>query len=109
MYSRMKGYLICQNKKVMRKVYRVEYSILLLGILIFNKMKKLCLRVEHYQHPKMTTAVMSNLEKFVEAKQINIEKHNPMWMNGILLVKKTNNAGVANFVICILNPCLLNA
>ena len=56
----------------------------------------------------MTTAVMSNLEKFVEAKQINIEKHNPMWMNGILLVKKTNNAGVANFVICILNPYLLN-
>ena len=56
----------------------------------------------------MTTAVMSKLEKFVEAKQINIEKHNLMWMNGILLVKKTNNAGVANFVICILNPHLLN-
>ena len=50
----------------------------------------------------MTTAVMSNVEKFVEAKQINIEKHNPMRMNGIQLAKKTNIASIANSVIYIL-------
>ena len=43
----------------------------------------------------MTTAVMSNVEKFVEAKQINIEKHNSMWMNTIVGLKKTNNASLA--------------